>query len=168
MSQSNSEQDTLAIPGLLDDEPEEEAPLAPNRRRRRTIIIISAILVIVLLGGILLSTLSSQRQRVVYQTQSVTQGDFAVSVNATGPLQANVYDLNFTGTGKLSEVDVQVGQTVKQGQTLGKLDPTSLQNAVNESQATVSASQTGLVMHRTAMPQQQGRHKRVWHRRKYR
>lgn len=144
MSQINSEQDTLAIPGLLDDEPEDEAPLAPHRGRRRTIIIISSILVLLLLGGILLTSLSGQRQRVVYQSQSVTQGDFAVSVNATGPLQANVYDLNFTGTGKLSEVDVQVGQTVKEGQTLGKLDPTSLQNTVNESQATVAASQAAL------------------------
>ena len=144
MSQANFEQDTLAIPGLVDDEPEEEASGSPNRRRGRTIIIISSILVILLLGGILLTTLGGQKQRVVYQTQRVTQGNFALSVNATGPLQANVYDLNFTGTGKLSEVDVQVGQTVKLGQTLGKLDPTSLQNTVNESQATVAASQTAL------------------------
>jgi len=73
----------------------------------------------------------------VYQTATVTQGNFSLTISATGPLQGGIYNINFSGSGIISELDVKVGQTVKQGQVLAILNKTSLQDAVNTAQATV-------------------------------
>src|SRR6266852_9312299 len=113
------------------------APQPPWWRGRRGIIIIAVILLFVILGGIVLAIRLTRRPTRVYQTATVTQGNFALTISATGPLQGGIYNINFTGGGIISELDVKVGQTVKQGQVLAKLDKTSLQDAVNTAQATV-------------------------------
>src|SRR5437868_13041625 len=82
---------------------------------------------------------------VTYQTSAVNQGTVQVTVSATGPvtIPASV-PLSFPSAGKLSEVDVAVGQTVTTGQALAKLDTTALQIAVDEAQAALQADQTTL------------------------
>jgi RND family efflux transporter MFP subunit len=55
-------------------------------------------------------------------------------VSGAGPVSADLYNLSFATSGTISEIDVSVGQTVKAGQTLAKLDPTALQNAVSQAQ----------------------------------
>src|SRR5258708_13675660 len=146
MAQSGQQQtQILPLPDFLDenDPLDDELTPKPTRSRRRMVIIISAILlVIIILGIVFFATRGSKP--ITYQSQAVKQGNLTFSISATGPLQANVYSLNFTGTGKLSEIDVQVGQVVKAGQTVGKLDATSLQNALNESQASILSAQTSL------------------------
>ena len=142
-----SENEILPLPGFHDDvDPfEDHAPLPVKRSsRRRPLIIVSGILLAILLVGVIFFVINARRSRLIFQIQPVTQGNFALTVNGTGPLQSNVYNLNFTGTGKLSEIDVSVGQKVKKDQILGKLDPTTLQNALNESQTSVTAAQTSL------------------------
>ena len=67
-----------------------------------------------------------------------------MSISATGPLQSSIYNVVFSGTGKIAEIDVKVGQTVSQGQILAKLDKTSLQDAYNEAQANVLAAVAAL------------------------
>jgi len=72
-------------------------------------------------------------------------GDLSVTVSATGPLQSAIYNLVFTGTGgKISAIDVKVGQSVVKGQVLAQLDKTSLQDAYNQQQAVVQAAQQSL------------------------
>ncbi len=142
-----SDNEILPLPGFHDDTDMFEGKVSsPTRRRsrRRLLIILSSVLLAVVLLGVVFALINARRQRLVFQAQAVTQGDLSLTVNGTGPLQSNVYSLNFTGTGKLSEIDVSVGQKVRKDQTLGKLDPTSLQNALNESQATVAAAQTSV------------------------
>jgi multidrug efflux pump subunit AcrA (membrane-fusion protein) len=72
----------------------------------------------------------------------VRQGTLTTTVSATGPLQAATFNVNFSGSGTLTEVDVMVGQQVTAGQVLAKLDPTSLQDAVNAAQTTLNNSYT--------------------------
>jgi HlyD family secretion protein len=79
-----------------------------------------------------------------YQSQVVTPGNLAITVNTTGTLLANVYNITFTGSGKLTEIDVREGQHVEKNQVLAKLDASSLQNALDEAKANVSAAQTRL------------------------
>ncbi|HEY6409407.1 MAG TPA: efflux RND transporter periplasmic adaptor subunit, partial [Ktedonobacteraceae bacterium] len=55
-----------------------------------------------------------------------------------------VYNLVFTGTGKIAEIDVSVGQSVVENQVLAKLDKTSLQDAVDQARAGVLTAQTSL------------------------
>src|SRR6266699_2425952 len=129
----------LALPGLADSE--DDASLGshspPWWRRRGVIIGIVILLLVILLGGLLLTFLN-RKPRVAYQFQQATQGNLAVTISATGPLQGGVYNINFSGSGTISQIDVKVGQSVVKGQILAKLDKTSLQDAVDQAQAMVN------------------------------
>src|SRR6266571_951998 len=52
--------------------------------------------------------------------------------------RGGVYNINFSGSGTISQIDVKVGQSVVKGQILAKLDKTSLQDAVDQAQAMVN------------------------------
>src|SRR6266699_2620283 len=129
----------LALPGLADSEDDASlgSPSPPWWRRRGVIIGIVILLLVILLGGLLLTFLN-RKPRVAYQFQQATQGNLAVTISATGPLQGGVYNINFSGSGTISQIDVKVGQTVVKGQILAKLDKTSLQDAVDQAQAMVN------------------------------
>ncbi len=143
-----TEEQVLSLPDFSAIAPEEQvAPLPPRRPwwRRRGGIISIILVVLLILAGFLAFFLIRGRQRpVTYQFQQATQGNFSLTVSATGPLQSAVYNLVFTGTGKIAEIDVTVGQTVHKGQVLAKLDKTSLQDALNSAQAAVLSAQTGV------------------------
>src|SRR6266702_1702971 len=130
----------LALPGLADSEDDASlgSPSPPWWRRRGVIIGIVILLLVILLGGLLLTFLN-RKPRVAYQFQQSTQGNLAVTISATGPLQGGVYNINFSGSGTISQIDVKVGQSVVKGQILAKLDKTSLQDAVDQAQAMVNA-----------------------------
>src|SRR5579875_3588691 len=144
-----SQQTPGPTPPLLsigtNDDADLDAVLQPRPwwRRRGPIIGIAVLLLIVLIGGIAFALLRRPRA-VTYQFSQVTQGNLALTISATGPLQSGVYDVNFTGSGKIQSIDVSVGQTVKKGQVLAQLDPTSLQDAVNQAQAAVQSAETSL------------------------
>jgi len=142
----------LTLPGLEDEDTIDEVdtikvaalpPRTPWWRRRGTIFapisLVIAILLIIFLPGILSAMVLLQ-----FQTVPVTEGNLSRTVTATGPLQGVTYDINFTGSGKIAEIDVVVGQHVTQGQLLAKLDLTSLQDAVNEAQAAYQIALTAL------------------------
>jgi HlyD family secretion protein len=135
----------LSLPGLEDEGEDTSlaAPSPPWWRRRGTIIGIAVLLLIILLGGLFLF-LMNRRPRVTYQVQPVTQGNLSLTISATGPLQGGVYNINFTGTGKIAQIDVTVGEPVVQGQIVAKLDKTSLQDALNSARSAVSTAQTAL------------------------
>jgi HlyD family secretion protein len=78
------------------------------------------------------------------QTAKVKSGNLTLSFTTTGKLQSASYDANFTGSGKIAEIDVTVGQQVNQGTPLAKLDNTQLQDALNEAQSAVTSAQTQL------------------------
>ncbi|MGZ6389158.1 MAG: efflux RND transporter periplasmic adaptor subunit [Ktedonobacterales bacterium] len=95
-------------------------------------------MVIALLGVVLVPNLPPQVQLAI-----VKQDNIVLHVSGTGTLQSAIYDANFSGNGgKIAEIDVAVGQTVTEGQTLAKLDTTLLQDAVKEAQTAVTAAQT--------------------------
>jgi len=128
----------LALPGLGEEEEEEEEeavlPPSPPWWRRRGAIIAAILLVLLILGIIFLPGILFPKRQVTFQTQSVTTGNLALTITATGPLQGATYNINFKGTGTISQIDVVVGQHVNKGQIVAKLDPTSLQDAVKQAQ----------------------------------
>src|SRR5258708_27002379 len=135
----NAPGQVLALPGLGDSE--DDASLAsaspPWWRRRGVIVGIVILLLVILLGGLLLMVLN-RKPRVNYQFGQANQGNLSVTISATGPLQGGVYNINFSGTGTISQIDVKVGQSVVEGQILARLDKTSLQDAVDQAQAAVN------------------------------
>src|SRR5215472_2978824 len=139
----------LALPGLGEDEDEDDgqAAVLPPRTpwwRRRGSIIGFILLVLLLLGIIFSIFFLNRKQPVQFQKTQVTQGNVSLTISATGPLQGGTYNINFSGTGKIAEIDVKVGQHVNKGQVVAKLDPTSLQDAVNQAQAAYNAALTAL------------------------
>jgi HlyD family secretion protein len=141
----------LALPGLSDtgdagDQGMLPPPPPPWWRTRGGIIGIAIALLIILLGGILFAILNRPKP-VTYETQPVTTGNLSQTISATGPLQAGVYNLVFSGSagsGIIDAIDVKVGQSVKKGQVLAQLDKTALQDAVNKDQAALTSAQSNL------------------------
>ena len=137
---------TLDLPGFFDDTDDlgEDLAAPPKRpwwRQGRWI----AVSAIVLIALVILTPVAIARMRrtpVTYSTAAVRSGNLTTTVSATGPLQSGLYDVNFSGSGTISEIDVAVGQQVKAGQVLAKLDPTSLQDAVNSAQTALNNAYT--------------------------
>ncbi|HEY7833435.1 MAG TPA: efflux RND transporter periplasmic adaptor subunit [Ktedonobacterales bacterium] len=131
-------------PTELDTLPRAAGPRRPWWRRRGVVVTLSIVLVVALLIVGVATVRAIRRAQVSYQYARVTQGTIKLTVNATGPVQGTIYNLNFSGSGTISEIDVTLGEQVTTGQVLAKLDPTSLQDAVAQAQAQVDAAQTAL------------------------
>ncbi|MBA2396545.1 MAG: efflux RND transporter periplasmic adaptor subunit [Ktedonobacteraceae bacterium] len=135
----------LPLPDFHNDEDlfgDDASSLVTRPHHRIMRIILPIVLLILLLAGVVLVV--KLRTHLVYQTRIITSGDIALTVNANGLLHTNIYTVNFMGNGKLAAVNVTIGQPVKKNQILAKLDPTSLQNALNEARANVEVAQTAL------------------------
>lgn len=140
-SQQKSENKNLDLPSFHDDDDdldEENLSGQEKSRRRGWIISISIVLLLIILIPIVFfTTRGLRRTRVQYQSQQVRQDNLSLVVSATGPVLGTIYNADFLATGKISEIDVKVGQYVKAGWTLAKLDPTALQDALNQAKATL-------------------------------
>jgi len=145
-AQSSANQ-LLTLPGYsngLNDLGNVKGPKRPWWRRRGVIIGFVLLVLVVLVGGFVYAKMGSSAPT-TYQYQQVTQGDLALTVSATGPLQSPAtYNLVATGTGKINAINVRVGQWVNKGQVLAQLDTVALQDAVNQAQASVNADQDAL------------------------
>src|SRR5437868_11579177 len=126
----NTPNQSLILPGFsngndLGMQGSATGPLRPWWRRRAVIIGIAVVLLVVLAGGLLYTRLNQQAPP-AYQYAPVTQGDLALSIDATGPLQSPAtYNLVAAATGIINKIDVKVGQRVTQGQVLAELDKTA-------------------------------------------
>ena len=75
----------------------------------------------------------------------VKRGDVTVSVSADGTLQfVNKADLFFRASGRVSSVDVRVGDTVQKGQVLANLGLSSLELGVAEAKVSVQDAEVAL------------------------
>jgi HlyD family secretion protein len=144
----NPEEQVLNLPDFSAMAPEDEGtPLPPKPpwwRRRGAIITIILIVLLILASFLAFFLIRGRQRHVTYIKQQVTQGNFSLTVSATGPIQSAVYNLTFSGSGTIAEINVSVGQSVVKGQVLAKLNMTSLQDALNAAQASVLAAQTGV------------------------
>lgn len=121
--------DLLGMDGLSDEPLESD-----GKPRRWWMVATGAALIVAIIAGIVVVRAQSTKAPTTYQTQTIAQGNLALTVSGTGPVQAALYNLNFTASGRITEIDVSVGQQVKAGQTLAKLDTTSLQDALKQTQ----------------------------------
>jgi RND family efflux transporter MFP subunit len=112
----------------------EDEPASPPWWRRRWVPITAGVVVVALVAGIVFAHGRQSAAPVTYQFARVTQGNLQVTVSGTGPVQTALYGLNFAVSGRISDIDVKVGQQVSAGQVLAKLDPTALQDALNQAQ----------------------------------
>ena len=130
-------------PLFQDDEQDSTLVAPPNRRLRVWLIVVSSVLLLALIGGgVLFYMQRTQASQVQYRTIPVSIGNLTRTVSASGPLLAKAeFDMNFGTTGQIKEIDVHVGQQVKAGQVLAKLNAPSLVIAVEQAQLTVNNAQ---------------------------
>src|SRR5713226_9567771 len=142
--QSDIDVDAISFQPLFQDEEGDSTLVAPpNRRRRIWFIVVSIVLLVALTGGgVLFYMQRTTASKVQYATTPISVGNLTTTVSASGPLQAQAeYDMNFSTSGQIKEIDVHVGQQVKAGQVLAKLDAPNLQIAVEQAQLTVDKAQ---------------------------
>lgn len=78
-------------------------------------------------------------------TVPVQSGSISAVVNSTGQVAPLIQaKLSFQSAGKITDLPVQVGDAVKKGDVLAKLDPTSLQIQVEQAQANYDSAQAKL------------------------
>jgi RND family efflux transporter MFP subunit len=118
----------------FDNDEGETTPLPTPWWRHRWVPVASGVILIAVVASIVGARMASAQKATTYQYGTVRQGNLALTVSGTGPVSANLYNLSFATSGTISEIDVTVGQTVKAGQTLAKLDPAALRNAVSQAQ----------------------------------
>jgi HlyD family secretion protein len=119
---------------LGDDLSEESLDERGPSRRNWWIAGVSAALVVAVVAGFIVVRSQNTKPPTTYQTATIQQSNLAQTVSGTGPVSAALYNLNFTASGKISAIDVTVGQKVTAGQTLATLDTTQLQDALNQAQ----------------------------------
>lgn len=105
--------------------------------------ILLIVLLVALVGAAIFAGLVASRQpRPIFATAHT--GNVILSVTANGTIQATLYQADFPVDGALSEIDVSVGQQVKKGDTLAKLDVAPFQSALTAAQASQGAAQQSL------------------------
>src|SRR5260370_19748605 len=85
-------------------------------------------------AGVVYYVFHSSSATTTYQTMPVTQGNLVLTATATGSVQANTYDADFSTSGTLAAIYVHVGQQVHAGQKLAQLNTTALQDALKVAQ----------------------------------
>lgn len=84
-------------------------------------------------------------QTVDYDTVTVKRGDISATVSATGGvLPEREVGLTFAATGVVSEVAVQVGQAVQEGQRLAALDTADLELAIRQAEISLAQAEAQL------------------------
>src|SRR2546425_6711 len=119
-------------------------PEQKRSRRRNWIIALPVVLILILVAGsALLYMHNTSQPSVQYTQQSVNIGNLTLTVSGTGPLNPNAtYNMNFSVTGQVSEINVHIGQQVTKGQVLAKVNSPSSQDAVTQAQQSVTSAQT--------------------------
>lgn len=114
----------------------------------RTVIVAGLVLIGIAAVIRYLSTSSSTRTNgvnVPVETVTVDRGDIAITVNATGNIQAkqNV-SLAFASSGKVTAINAKEGDYVLKGQTIATVDDQAAQDAVASAQLKVNNQQLAL------------------------
>src|SRR6185437_8862785 len=126
-------------------EPTEEVPAlaeidevdVPVRSRRKRNLVVAGVVVGVAAGagiGIWLGTSESTGPGLTTTTEVVTAttGTMKQTVSASGTIEpASQANLDFAVSGKVTAVDVSVGQEVTAGEVLATVDPSALQATVD-------------------------------------
>ncbi|GCE31346.1 hypothetical protein KDA_68300 [Dictyobacter alpinus] len=98
-------------------------------------------LLLVLLISVVAGILFHPLLAVSYQNQLAMHNPAMQTIQASGLLQSPIYNLAFRdGVGKITEIDVRLGQKVYQGQLLARIDDITLKSEVVAAQVGIEAA----------------------------
>jgi RND family efflux transporter MFP subunit len=109
-------------------------------KKKKIWIIVIAIIVIFVVISIVLAASNSKKAE--YVTTTIERTMLKQSVDATGKIEsAEKIDLNFKTTGRIYQILVKVGDEVKTGQVLARLEGMALQSQIDDAVARVNQAQ---------------------------
>ncbi|MFZ2970016.1 MAG: biotin/lipoyl-binding protein, partial [Minisyncoccia bacterium] len=98
------------------------------------------ILVAILLAVIIVFLNFSKKPEPKYTTSEVERGEVLQTVSATGTAEASKkLNLSFINSGRVSEIDVKVGDHIESGAVLAKLDIDQLESQLDQAKANLSS-----------------------------
>jgi multidrug efflux pump subunit AcrA (membrane-fusion protein) len=122
--------------------------MTPLKSSRRRLVLNGSLAALVLAGaGVAYATVgpASTATATTLRTSAVQKGTVIASVSASGNLAlAATSTLAFGAAGKVTEIDVKVGQQVTSGQVLAKIDPTQANLQLTEAQQQLTVAQDNL------------------------
>jgi HlyD family secretion protein len=114
----------------------------------------AVVLIALVVGGIVWS----KGGTVTVQTTKVVRGDLAAIVTASGeikPPPADLANVNASSVGKITEIDIKEGDTVKKGQLLLKTEAIQANASVDAQKATVASAKSDVEQFAAAVQAQQ-------------
>jgi HlyD family secretion protein len=121
------------------------------RSKKRLLIIIASIGVLALAGFYFWGGSTSAAQ---FMTANVERGNLRNTVTATGTLQAvTTVQVGSQASGTISALYVDFNSTVKKGQVIAQLDPSTTQAQVQQARANLQQAQAGLQQARAGVAQ---------------
>ncbi len=146
------------MPPIEGDAKTSQIPTAPalqNAGTRgagwRTAVVTFVVIMLAFGGGWILSSLYRDTP-IQYRTQTLERGALVRSVKASGVLvAAATVPVSARRTGTIQSLSCDVNMQVKAGQLCGKLDPRTLQEAVDRAKAELSAAKATLANDTTAL-----------------
>ncbi|MDQ3524873.1 MAG: biotin/lipoyl-binding protein, partial [Chloroflexota bacterium] len=112
------------------------------------------------LGGLALG--SSRDKGTEVRIEAVSRRDLTSIVTASGKIEPKrQVQISADVPGRVVQLAVEEGQTVRQGDLLLRIDPTSYQAAVRRAEAAVSQAQAGAAQARAALLQAQSGRQRA-------
>jgi HlyD family secretion protein len=113
---------------------------SPRRRPRWWFVSAAIVVVVAIVASIVV--VRSRASAVTYTTAPVQTGSLAQTVTASGTLNPqNTISVGTQVSGTIAEIDADFNSHVKKGQVLAKLDPTTLQAAVDQARASLAQSE---------------------------
>jgi HlyD family secretion protein len=113
-----------------------------SKKRKMILVLVGAfVLIALVVGGIVWS----KGGTVTVQTTKVVRGDLAAIVTASGeikPPPADLANVNASSVGKITEIDIKEGDTVKKGQLLLKTEAIQANASVDAQKATVASAKS--------------------------
>lgn len=113
-----------------------------NRKHLKTIIAVALIVAVV----IIFKACSGSKEKVSYLTETVHLGNIVKTVNATGEVGAvQLVNVGAQVSGQIEKLAVSLGQSVKRGDLIAKIDSTTQQNDLEISRAKLRTYEAQLV-----------------------
>ncbi|HHB90068.1 MAG TPA: HlyD family efflux transporter periplasmic adaptor subunit [Anaerolineae bacterium] len=116
--------------------------------------IIALVVLAVVIGGSIFAYQATAKEKEPpppdYEIYTVTKGDIYATVSSTGVIEpAQEVKLSFKGTGKVADILVDIGDPVKKGQILARLEDDELQLQLKQAQANLKMAEANLAKAKT-------------------
>jgi len=109
--------------------------------RKRNIIIAAVVLIVIVV--VIIS--SSGDKALNYTSVQISRGEVLQTVSATGAVEAKTkIDMKFVNSGRIEEINVKVGDEVKEGDVLAKLESAKLESQLAQAEASLAAARANL------------------------